>query len=192
MLKIPSSCHTTAHLQVKLDVVHHKTMLDLHQRVARKDKVVGWFATGLGVSGSDALIQEFYSSKQSGCTIRNPVHMVVDTTLSVNDRLSIKTFVSRRLTLKETALATEFVEVPSSVLTSIAEGMGLDLLRNKKLDVIPKDTENFKASFGKLQQMIGEAHQYVEDVVSGKREGEVAIGRCARCLPAAWPGDPAV
>ena len=44
-----------------MDTSHHATMLQLHQKVNPSEKVVGWYATGLGVSGSDALIQEFYS-----------------------------------------------------------------------------------------------------------------------------------
>lgn len=164
--------------QVKLDVVHHKTMLDLHQQVHPKDTVVGWFATGLERPGSDALIQDFYGLRQqSGCSIRTPVHLVVDTTLSVNDRLSIKSYISRKLILKDTPLAAEFVEIPTQVMTTLAETMGLDILKKEKLDSIPKDTEHFKQSFKKLHELINQAHDYVSDVLEGKREADVAIGR---------------
>ena len=160
-------------------MVHHKTMLELHQKVSPKDTVVGWFATGLGVSGSDALIQEFYSSPQSGCKTRAPVHVVVDTTLSVNDRLTIKSFVSRKLVLKDVSLASEFVEIPTTVMTAAAESLGLDVLRNEKLESVPSDADNFRSSFAKLQSMIADAHVYVQSVVDGTRPADPAIGRCA-------------
>jgi translation initiation factor 3 subunit F len=52
--------------QVAVDVVHHKTMYDLHHKVAPTENIVGWFSTGPTISSSDALIQEFYAKELSG------------------------------------------------------------------------------------------------------------------------------
>ena len=79
------------------------------------------YSTGLGLSGSDALIQDFYSGE---CT--NPIHLILDTGLT-DQRLAIKAFVSRTLTLKkhvEPPLATEFLEVPCEVRTAEIEKIG--------------------------------------------------------------------
>jgi translation initiation factor 3 subunit F len=52
--------------QVAVDVVHHKTMYDLHHKVAPTENIVGWFSTGPTISSSDALIQEFYAKELAG------------------------------------------------------------------------------------------------------------------------------
>lgn len=154
-------------------------MLELHQRVHPKHTVVGWFSTGPHITSRDALIQNFYSTgRASGCGVKTPMHLVVDTDLSENDRLSVKAFVSRKLALAGTEVAMEFVEVPTTILTAGAEGVALDALRETKLDAIPDDSDNFRKSFATLQRLIDDAHKYVTDVVEGRRQPDVTIGRC--------------
>ncbi|XP_044507712.1 eukaryotic translation initiation factor 3 subunit F-like isoform X2 [Mangifera indica] len=60
--------------QVALDIEYHQTMLKSHLKVNPQEVIVGWFSTGLGVTGGSALIHEFYSREVS-----NPVHLTVDT-----------------------------------------------------------------------------------------------------------------
>jgi hypothetical protein len=170
-------------VQVQLDVPHHTTMLELHQRVHPKHTVVGWFSTGLEMTGRDALIHSFYSKgRASACGVKSPMHLVVDTDLSINDRVSIKAHVSRKLKLGGTEIAAEFIEVPTTVLTSGSEGLALDALREERLDAIPGDSENFRKSFATLQDLVSEAHAYVTAVVEGRREPDVTVGRSARLL----------
>ena len=167
-------------MQVQLDVPHHTMMLELHQRVHPKHTVVGWFSTGVHMSARDALIHHFYSKgKASGCGTRAPMYLQVDTELTQDNRLGCKAHVYRKLVLGGQELAAEFVEVPTSVLTTGPEGLALDALREEKIDAIPGDSENFRKSFATLQELIGQAHEYVTDVVDGRREADVTIGRCA-------------
>ena len=174
------------HVQVQLDVPHHTTMLELHQRVHPKHTVVGWFSTGLDMSGRDALIHSFYSKgKSSGCGTKYPVYLQVDTGLTVDSRVSIKAHVGRKLMLGGQELAAEFVEVPTAVLTLGPEGLALDALREEKVDAIPGDSENFRKSFTALQDLVVQAHDYVTDVVDGKREPDITIGRCGHASPTA-------
>ncbi len=65
------------------------------------------YSTGLGLSGSDALIQDFYAGE---CT--NPIHLILDTGLT-DQRLAIKAFVSRNLTLKKHQAS--FVKLPAGM-----------------------------------------------------------------------------
>jgi hypothetical protein len=58
-------------------------------------RAVRRYSTGLGLSGSDALIQDFYSGE---CT--NPIHLILDTQLT-DGKMAIKAFVSRTLTLRK-------------------------------------------------------------------------------------------
>lgn len=162
-----------------LDVQHHATMLDLHLRVHPRHTVVGWFSTGMGVSTSDALIHKFYAtSQQSGTSMKSPAHVVVDTELGETQRVAIKAFVSRRLLLDRAELATEFVEVPTQILTNTTESMGLAALRQETLDALPGDADGLRGAFLQLQDLVGQAHAYVRDVTEGKRPADVTIGRC--------------
>jgi translation initiation factor 3 subunit F len=166
-------------VQVFLDKMFHQTMLELHQRVHPKHTVVGWFATGSQLEQQDLIYQVFYSTgRASGCGVKHPMHLVLDTDLSQDDRLSVKTYVTRRLALGGVDVATEFVEVPTTILTTGPEGLALDSLREEKLDTIPDDSENFRRSFEKLQSLTKVAKQYVADVLAGKRPADVTIGRC--------------
>ncbi|PNH02266.1 Eukaryotic translation initiation factor 3 subunit F [Tetrabaena socialis] len=110
--------HNESSEQVMVDVVHHKTMFDLHQKVAPHEVIVGWFATGSELYNSDALIQEFYSKESA-----YPVHMVVDTTLK-EEKFSIAAYTARTLALGDKVLATEFVEIPCETIFGDIERVG--------------------------------------------------------------------
>ncbi|CAM6107517.1 unnamed protein product [Calypogeia fissa] len=80
-------------------------MFDLHQRVNAKEVIVRWYSIGAGVSGSDALIQDFYARE-----VTNLVHLIVDTTFS-NEKTCIKAYVSTNLTLGDRQLAAQFHKI---------------------------------------------------------------------------------
>lgn len=154
-------------------------MLELHQRVHPKHTVVGWFSTGMAAGIADGIIHKFYSTgQQSGCGIPVPMYLVVDTSLSQSDRVSIKAYVCKNLTFGSGPIGREFVEVPTQIQTSGGEGMALSALASEKLDSIPNDVQNFRQSFSKLQSLIAQAHAYVKEVVDGNSPPDVTIGRC--------------
>lgn len=162
--------------QVSIDIPHHTTLLDLHLKVNAKEVVVGWYSTGLGLSGSDALIQDFYSQE---CT--NPIHLVLDTELT-DKRLSIKSFISKAFTLgkkhqEESPLAMEFQEVPCEVRTAEVEKIGVDLLSNPRTDKLPASADSLGHSIERLESAISSAHEYASAVVDGRKEGNRHIGR---------------
>jgi translation initiation factor 3 subunit F len=168
-------------MEVKVDVGHHKTMLELHQRVYPKHTVVGWFSTGMSAGIADGIIHQFYSTgQQSGCGIPVPMYVVVDTSLAPSDRVSIKAYVCKLLSLGGSPVAREFVEVPTQIQTSGGEGLALSALHAEKMDSMPTDVQNFRQSVQKLQKLIAQAHAYVKDVVEGKTPADVTIGRCER------------
>lgn len=165
-------------MEVKVDVGHHKTMLETHQRIYPKHTVVGWFSTGMAAGIADGIIHQFYSTgQQSGCGIPVPMYLVVDTSLGQSDRVSIKAYVCKVLTLSGSPVAREFVEVPTQIQTSGGEGLALSALRQEKVDSMPTDVQDFRQSVSKLQSLIAQAHAYVKEVVEGKRPTDVTIGR---------------
>lgn len=163
--------HNESSDQVAVDIVHHKTMFELSQRVSSTYAIVGWFSTGANVTSSDALIQDFYGQHAA-----HPIHLVVDTTL-VNKKFDIKAYVSRALSLGDKVLATEFVELPCEVLLGDVERVGVDLLAPGTSAKPLADSDNLQTSLGRLQELISRASAYVDDVVAGRKVGDPAVGR---------------
>ena len=125
--------HSESNDQVAVDVVHHQTMAELQSKVNASERIVGWFSTGTDVSGSDALIHNFYTNE---CP--NPVHVILDTDISQSGSV-VKAFVSRVLSVQGNQLAREFQEVPCEVKASEAERVAGDLLLTETTDVLPTE-----------------------------------------------------
>lgn len=177
-----SRCYVVPHSesadQVAIDVVHHRTMHDLHAKVAPPQAIVGWFSTGGAVGSSDALIQEHYSKDVPPSSHHGPVHLRLDTSLQ-QDKLPVEAFVSRSLGLGDKALAMEFIEVPVEVPFGDVDRVGAGLLISGDAEKARAlaDQEPLEASIGRLLALLGEAQGYVDDVVAGRRPGDAAVGR---------------
>lgn len=167
--------HNESADQVAVDIVHHKTMFELNQRVAPSQTIVGWFSSGSSINSSDALIQDFYTKEVAS---GSPVHLVLDTALA-GDHVGVSAYISRSLALGDKPLATEFVQVPCDVQYTEVEKVGVDLLvsgdheKGRPLD----GQDGLLVSLHRLQQLVKEAQQYVDAVLAGKQKGDAAIGR---------------
>jgi len=168
--------HTETMDQVAVDIVHHKTMHELHQKVAPSQVIVGWFSTGAGVTNSDALIQEHYTKEITNSI--GPVHLRLDTSLE-QEKLPVQAYISRNLGLGDKAIAMEFLEVPCEVLYGDIERVGSSLLVSGDPDKGRSlaEQETLATSINRLVALLGQAQQYVDDVVAGRREGDASIGR---------------
>ena len=158
-------------VQVAVDVVHHQTMAELQSKVNSREKIVGWFSTGTDISGSDALIHNFYTNE---CP--NPVHLILDTSLEKMD-MGVKAYVSRVLMIEGSALAREFQEIPCEVRTSEAERIAGDLMLSESTNHLPTELEGLSSTLESLDQVLEAAEDYVGQVVNGSIEGDVAVGR---------------
>ncbi|KAL3132388.1 hypothetical protein ABBQ32_008957 [Trebouxia sp. C0010 RCD-2024] len=175
--------HNESMDQVEMDIVHHRTLSELRRRVNNKERIVGWYSTGQGVSGSDARFQMYYETQ-----CQNPVHLRVDTTLT-NNKLDVVAYVARHLTLgdRSTSLAQEFQQVPCEVRTVEVERLGIELLQNEVTEKLPSETENLQTAITRLQSALGKAYQYVDNVVNGKQKGDISVGRYLADTCAAVP-----
>lgn len=79
--------HNESEEEVAVELDFAKDMYDLHRKVNPQESIVGWWATGTGVTSHSALIHEYYSREST-----NPVHITVDTTLQ-DTRMGIKAYV---------------------------------------------------------------------------------------------------
>ncbi|DBA99108.1 TPA: hypothetical protein ACH3X1_014242 [Trebouxia sp. C0004] len=116
------------------------------------------------------------------------VHLRVDTTLT-NNKLDVVAYVARHLTLgdRSTSLAQEFQQVPCEVRTVEVERLGIELLQNEVTEKLPSEAENLQTAIGRLQLALNKASQYVDDVVSGRRKGDINVGRYLADTCAAVP-----
>lgn len=153
----PTSSH--ARTQVAVDVLHQKTLLGLHQRVSRKDVMVGWFSTGASVRAIDVILQNFYREECS-----NPIHLTLDVELIAADPSIVRTYISRQVGLGERALATEFVEIPNEVLMGEALLIGFDTAAAVVSEPLPSDAEALQRSADRLQKLLDTMCKYVDDV----------------------------
>ena len=79
--------HNESEEEVAVELDFAKDMFDLHKKVNPLETIVGWWATGTGVTSHSALIHEYFSRESV-----NPVHITVDTTLQ-DSRMGIKAYV---------------------------------------------------------------------------------------------------
>ncbi|EFJ10683.1 hypothetical protein SELMODRAFT_79764 [Selaginella moellendorffii] len=163
--------HNESSDQVAVDIDYHRSMFELHQRVNPKEVIIGWYSTSPGVTGSDALIQDFYARETS-----NPIHLTVDTTFS-DDAANIKAYVSTVLTLGERPLAAQFHEVQLDLRLLEAERVGFDILKKTLVDKLPNDLQGLESSMQRLQNMIDTVFKYVDDVVEGRIPPDNTVGR---------------
>ncbi|KAH7537526.1 hypothetical protein FEM48_Zijuj03G0102400 [Ziziphus jujuba var. spinosa] len=199
--------HSESSDQVALDIDYHHNMLISHQKVNPKEVIVGWYSTGLGVTGGSALIHEFYSREVS-----NPVHLTVDTGFSTGEG-TIKAYVSVNLSLGDRQLAAQFQEIPLDLRMVEAERVGyltnlfsefilfcnmsiygsqcgcalegeevytlgiVDILKTTMVDKLPTDLEGMEASMERLLALIDEVYKYVDNVVEGRVAPDNNIGR---------------
>jgi len=163
--------HNESSDQVAVDIDYHRTMYDLHQRVNPKEVIIGWYSTGAGVSGSSALIQDFYARE-----VTNPVHLTVDTSF-LNEQATIKAYVSTTLSLGDRQLAAQFHEIPLDLRMVEAERVGYDVLKKTIVDKLPNDLEGLEASMQGLHALIEDVFKYVDDVVRGQVAPDQTVGR---------------
>ncbi|KAB2063969.1 hypothetical protein ES319_A10G256200v1 [Gossypium barbadense] len=163
--------HTESAEQVALDIEYHHNMLVSHQKVNPKEVIVGWYSTGLGVTGGSALIHDFYSREVS-----NPIHLTVDTGFR-NGEGTVKAFVSVNLALGDRQLAAQFQEIPLDLCMVEAERVGFDILKKTAVDKFPNDLEGMEVTMGRLLALIDDVYKYVDDVVEGRVPADNNIGR---------------
>ncbi|CAI0411016.1 unnamed protein product [Linum tenue] len=173
--------HNESSDQVALDIDYHHNMLLSHQKVNPKEVIVGWYSTGLGVSGGSALIHDFYAREVS-----NPVHLTVDTGFRMGAP-AIKAYVSVNLSLGDIQLAAQFQEIPLDLRMIEAERIGFDILKTTMVDKLPSDLEGMEASMQRLLALIDDVYKYVDDVVQGVTAPDNSVGRFISEVVASLP-----
>lgn len=176
----------------------NRQMLALHLRTNRKESVVGWYATALPeidqevgkkvneenchssptstvsykcIADSSSLIHDFYAGECIDC---DPIHLVVDTSLST-DGILLKAYKSAPVQVKGEPLANMFHEIQLSMKTTESERICLHSMISSMQtgSAIPSstvssdDAKSLQISMERLLEMLESASQYVDTVIQG-------------------------
>jgi translation initiation factor 3 subunit F len=164
-------------------------MYQFHQKINRKEILLGWYSTTLPrcplIVDNSSLIHEFYSHE-----CKTPIHLVVDTNLSMNENLypfTIRGYISQPMVVGETALANMFREIHVEVCLSDAEMICLNQMIHGQvhqpafstvniLSTISSPVEEITTSTNLLLLLLEKISMYLNDVTEGKREADPEIG----------------
>jgi translation initiation factor 3 subunit F len=172
-----TNCFPVPHTEnetVAVDMEFHRNMFELHQRVAPRETIVGWYATGSDITESSHLLQDFYSKEISA----SPVHLTIDTALQ-NNSVALNAYVSTTVTFADKPLLSNFQPIPAELKSYEAEKIGVDTLVKAAYgeENLVDDLQSLEASIVRLQDMLNTVSEYVNNVVSGKVKGDPKIGR---------------
>ena len=169
-------------LYVAINKEYHKSMYAAQRRVSRKEEIVGWFTTtkeGALIIDNSSLVNDFYSQE---CD--DPIHLVLDANMT-GMNLSVRGFVSAPICLGDTAFANMFEEVEVEVVMNEAETTALyHMIYNAEgkdgstevVASLPGENEAVVSAVERLLGSIDEITAYVDDVVSGKKQGSPTVG----------------
>nr|CAG4648755.1 EOG090X09C5 [Polyphemus pediculus] len=151
-------------------------MFDLHRKVNPQETIVGWWATGTGVTSHSALIHEYYSREST-----NPVHITVDTTLQDN-RMGIKAYVSVPMGISGKTMGSMFAPVPVEIACYEPETIGLNASQKTKTTVkrqagISSDLSQIVEASQQMESMLDTILTYVDKILNGSTTADNAFGR---------------
>lgn len=168
--------HNESEEEVAVELDFAKDMYDLHRKVNPQESIVGWWATGTGVTSHSALIHEYYSRESS-----NPVHITVDTTLQ-DTRMGIKAYVSVPMGITGKTMGCMFAPVSVEIACYDPETVGLNACQKTKTSVkrqagIASDLTQIVEASQQMENMLDTILTYVDDVMSGSKTADNTFGR---------------
>ncbi|KAM0792739.1 hypothetical protein ACM66B_002515 [Microbotryomycetes sp. NB124-2] len=172
--------------EVTVDMDHHKSLLELHQRVNPREIVVGWYATSPQLNSFSALIHNFYSAESAP---HPAIHLTLDP-----DSLQFRAYTAQQIgtTAKPDHLA--FLPVESTMHVHDQDRPSLDLLTHNLAQLTTRASNETTSSssqdvavktplatmYGLLVQvsaMLDAVLEYVRAVAAGERQGDERVGR---------------
>ncbi|KAJ3013619.1 hypothetical protein HKX48_005649 [Thoreauomyces humboldtii] len=163
--------------QIVIDADHLTQMYTLHQRVAPRETIVGWYATGGNLSPENVWIHEFFANETAP---HKPVHLLIDPTLDPSHQIA-KTFVASPVGVPSGDQGQMFIQIPCNVKYSAAEKSSLDLMTSSGAveggAPLVSDMDALEGTVKKVLEMIENVKTYVDAVTSGKEVGNKALGR---------------
>lgn len=168
---------------VAINKDYHKSMFEFHNRINRREQIVGWFSTtfpnGDCIVDNSSLIHDFYSNESE-----NPIHLVVDTSLG-GDNMRVRAFVSRPMLVGEHAFANMFDELRVEIALSEGETTCLFHMINGQENPwqdgftsarLPNERTAVSEALSNLVGSLDKSIEYVESVLAGETTASAATG----------------
>lgn len=167
--------------QVEAELGYASDLYDLNRRVNPSENIVGWWATGQEVTNHSSVIHEYYARE-----CNNPIHLTLDTSLA-SARMGIKAYVCVSLGVPGGKTGCMFTPINVDIASYEPEVVGLQLCAKtigvqqnpaRPRTVSPMlDLAQITEASGKLQTLLGEVLNYVEDVLAEKQQPDNSVGR---------------
>ncbi|CAF2370331.1 unnamed protein product [Rotaria sp. Silwood2] len=174
---VPHSTHSDA----LYNVDYASTMASFYRKVNSSQGTVGWYSTGSDMISGANLIHEFYTHEA-----RNPVYILVDTSLKNDSSFQIKAYIGAAFGVKDKdklkSHGTIFTPIPVRIVTYDEEKSAIDLFQggkfSKNFQVKPPDElDQVQVALDKLLFMLKHLTTYIDDIISGKKPSDPKIGR---------------
>ncbi|XP_071958505.1 eukaryotic translation initiation factor 3 subunit F-like [Antedon mediterranea] len=168
--------HNESEDEVAVDIEFAKNMFDLHKKVNPAESIVGWYATGHGITEHSVLIHEYYSRE-----CNNPVHLTINTSLS-NQEMAMKAWLGNTMGVPGATQGVVFTPVSFKLVSHEPERVALDTLiqgkspTTKTVDIF-SDLNHVGRACYKLKEMLSAVISYVDNVLSGKTPADNQVGR---------------
>lgn len=163
-------------------------MYNFHQRINKKETLLGWYSTTLPRGGAQiidhsSLIHEFYSTE-----CKSPIHLVVDTNFTPGQNtFNIRGYTSQPLIVGGQPLANMFREIKVEIVMSDTEIICLNTMIHGQVEQPPFSSVNILSnvtspideitkSTAHLTNLLTKISTYLNDVVEGRRQADPEIG----------------
>ncbi|KAL5606072.1 hypothetical protein BROUX41_006158 [Berkeleyomyces rouxiae] len=168
--------------QVEMDLEYQKHMLALTLKASPRDTLLGWYTTSHELNSFSALIQNFFSSPETGTAPHPAIHLTMSTdpTADIETRCYISAPVA--VNAERAAESCMFIRVPHKVLTSEAEQSALEAISGAKdsetrTAPLVSDIEGLARSLENTLDHLGRVSEWVSGVLDEEEEPNTAIGQ---------------
>jgi translation initiation factor 3 subunit F len=187
-----TNCYSVPHAEIKNEEAHmqtafNKEMLDLFRKSNPAETPVGWFSTSSEVNSLSLNFHDYYQEfvkSTSGTREQLPIIMLtVDTSLKTG-RMGIKAYARTRAGIPrhEEPHCAIFMPVEVEVVAFDTEQVGVDLIMAgkdtpKRTVELQSGVAHLKKTTEEMVQWIQRLKKYVDEVLSGQKAVDSAVGR---------------
>jgi translation initiation factor 3 subunit F len=182
--------------KVAVDMQYYHTMLALHQRGSPGLAIVGWYASGGGITDTSAMFHGFFVGLMPGTA---PVHLLVDTSLTTH-KLSVTAYVGVSLTLGHT-VGSLFEPVETTLAVAEADKIALNMVTRavdgadgpepSTTTVADLTNVNVGALLRRIHGQLQRLYDHATAVVEGKTPANDDVGAALLEVVQALPAIPA-
>ncbi|KAL2887527.1 Eukaryotic translation initiation factor 3 subunit F [Ceratocystis lukuohia] len=168
--------------QVEMDLEYQKHMLALTLKASPRDSLLGWYTTSHELNSFSALIQNFFSSPETGTAPHPAVHLTMSTDPAAD--IETRCYISAPVAVnaERAAESCMFIRVPHKVLTSEAEQSALEAISGAKdsdtrTAPLVSDIEGLSRSLETTLDHLSRVSEWVSGVLDEEEEPNTSIGQ---------------